>query len=46
MLDPRVKTPAPALARLASLSRQLYEAAKTTHADFLQARALCHLARQ
>jgi photosystem II stability/assembly factor-like uncharacterized protein len=40
LLDPRVKTPAPALARLASLSRQLYDAAKATHADFLQARAL------
>jgi len=39
-LDPRVKTAAPALARLAALSRALYEAAKTTHADYLQARAL------
>ncbi|HEX5971469.1 MAG TPA: hypothetical protein VFY85_06055 [Gemmatimonadaceae bacterium] len=39
-LDPRVKTPAPALARLASLSRELYEAAKATHGDYLQARAL------
>ena len=39
-LDPRVKTPAPALARLASLSHELYEAAKTTHAEYLQARAL------
>ncbi|HEX6599805.1 MAG TPA: hypothetical protein VF034_10825 [Gemmatimonadaceae bacterium] len=39
-LDPRVKTPTPALARLASLSRDLYEAAKTTHTDYLQARAL------
>jgi photosystem II stability/assembly factor-like uncharacterized protein len=39
-LDPRVKTPAPALARLASLSRELYEAAKSTHAEYLQARAL------
>ena len=39
-LDPRVKTPAPALARLASLSRELYDAARTTHADYLQARAL------
>jgi photosystem II stability/assembly factor-like uncharacterized protein len=39
-LDPRVKTPAPALARLASLSRELYDAARSTHADYLQARAL------
>ena len=39
-LDPRVKTPAPALARLVSLSRELYEGAKTTHAEYLQARAL------
>jgi hypothetical protein len=39
-LDPRVKTPAPALARLASLSHDLYEAAKTTHTEYLQARAL------
>jgi hypothetical protein len=39
-LDPRVKTPAPALARLASLSRELYDAARATHADYLQARAL------
>jgi photosystem II stability/assembly factor-like uncharacterized protein len=39
-LDPRVKTPAPALARLASLSRDLYEAAKSTHTEYLQARAL------
>ena len=46
-LDPRVKTPAPALARLASLSRELYDAAKTTHADYLLARALASsLARE
>jgi len=46
-LDPRVKTPAPALARLASLSRELYDAAKATHADYLQARALASsLARE
>jgi hypothetical protein len=39
-LDPRVRTPAAALSRLASLSRDLYDAAKTTHADYLRARAL------
>jgi hypothetical protein len=39
-LDPRVMTPAPALARLASLSRELYEGAKATHADYVRARAL------
>lgn len=39
-LDPRVETPVAALTRLASLSRELYEQAKTTHADYLQARSL------
>ncbi|MFI5256325.1 MAG: glycoside hydrolase [Gemmatimonadales bacterium] len=39
-LDPRVKTSASALAQLASLSRELYDGAKATHADYLQARAL------
>jgi photosystem II stability/assembly factor-like uncharacterized protein len=39
-LDPRVKTPAAALTRLASLSHDLYEAAKQSHADYLRARAL------
>jgi photosystem II stability/assembly factor-like uncharacterized protein len=39
-LDPRVKTPAPALARLASLSRELYEEARATHAAYLRARGL------
>ena len=38
-LDPRVKTPAAGLAQLASLSRQLYDAAVATHAAYLQARS-------
>jgi photosystem II stability/assembly factor-like uncharacterized protein len=39
-LDPRVKTPAAALAQLATLSRELYDVARSTHAGYLQARAL------
>jgi photosystem II stability/assembly factor-like uncharacterized protein len=38
-LDPRVKTPAAGLAQLASLSRQLYDAAVAAHAAYLQARS-------
>ena len=39
-LDPRVKTAAAGLAQLASLSREMYDAALATHAAQLQARAL------
>lgn len=39
-VDPRVKTPAPALARLATLSRDLYDRAVALHAAYLQARSL------
>ncbi|HEX8945897.1 MAG TPA: hypothetical protein VF785_22345, partial [Gemmatimonadaceae bacterium] len=39
-LDPRVKTPAAGLAQLATLSREMYEGAKTAHAAYNQARAL------
>jgi photosystem II stability/assembly factor-like uncharacterized protein len=39
-LDPRVKTPAAGLAQLASLSREMYDAAQAAHAAQLQARAL------
>jgi photosystem II stability/assembly factor-like uncharacterized protein len=39
-LDPRVRTPAAALQQLATLSRQLYDAAVATHAAYLQARTL------
>ncbi|MBI3792746.1 MAG: glycoside hydrolase [Gemmatimonadetes bacterium] len=39
-LDPRVKTPAAALARLNALTRQAYDAAVSTHAAFTQARGL------
>ena len=39
-LDPRVKTPATALAQLASLSRETYDAAWAAHAAYEQARAL------
>ncbi|HWH53927.1 MAG TPA: hypothetical protein VN651_20400 [Gemmatimonadaceae bacterium] len=39
-LDPRVKTPAAGLAQLASLTRELYDAAAADHAAFEQARAL------
>ena len=38
-LDPRVKTPAPALAKLASLSQELYDGAKAAHLAYLDARA-------
>ena len=40
VLDPRVKTPAAGLARLAALSTEMYERAVTTHDAFLRARAL------
>ncbi|HVT38015.1 MAG TPA: hypothetical protein VHE78_03155 [Gemmatimonadaceae bacterium] len=39
-LDPRVKTPVVGLARLNTLSREMYEGAKATHAAYTQARAL------
>jgi photosystem II stability/assembly factor-like uncharacterized protein len=39
-LDPRVKTPAPALAQLTNLSREMYDGAVAAHAALLQARAL------
>jgi hypothetical protein len=39
-LDPRVKTPAAALAQLASLSREMYDGAWSAHAAYLQARGL------
>src|SRR4029079_14885895 len=39
-LDPRVKTPAPALAQLAALSREMYDGAWAAHAAYEQARAL------
>lgn len=39
-LDPRVKTPAAALAQLATLSRDLYDRAIATHQAYLQARTL------
>jgi hypothetical protein len=39
-LDPRVKTPAAALAQLASLTKEMYEGAKALHVTFNQARAL------
>ncbi|HWJ22975.1 MAG TPA: hypothetical protein VNS52_11535, partial [Gemmatimonadaceae bacterium] len=39
-LDPRVKTPAAGLARLASLSRSAYDAAVATQAAYAKARAL------
>jgi photosystem II stability/assembly factor-like uncharacterized protein len=39
-LDPRVETPAADLARLAELSRQMYEGAIAAHAAYEQARAL------
>ena len=42
-LDPRVKTPAAGLAQLATLSREMYDGAVTTHAAQLQARALVAL---
>jgi photosystem II stability/assembly factor-like uncharacterized protein len=39
-LDPRVKTPAAALQQLATVSRELYDAAVATHAAYLEARTL------
>jgi photosystem II stability/assembly factor-like uncharacterized protein len=39
-LDPRVKTPAAGLAQLNTLSREMYEGARATHAAYNQARAL------
>jgi hypothetical protein len=39
-LDPRVKTPAAGLAQLATLSREMYDAALATHTAFVQARGL------
>ncbi|HXD47662.1 MAG TPA: hypothetical protein VN600_02740, partial [Gemmatimonadaceae bacterium] len=39
-LDPRVNTPAAGLAQLASLTRQLYDAAAADHAAYEQARTL------
>jgi hypothetical protein len=39
-LDPRVKTTAAGLTQLASLSREMYDGAVSTHASYLQARAL------
>jgi hypothetical protein len=38
-LDPRVKTPAPALAKLTSLTQELYDGAKAAHLAYLEARA-------
>ena len=39
-LDPRVRTPAATLARVASLTRELYDGAAAAHAAHLEARAL------
>ncbi|HEV8357242.1 MAG TPA: hypothetical protein VGQ17_10805 [Gemmatimonadales bacterium] len=39
-LDPRVRTPAVGLARLAALSREMYDGARTARAAYLEARAL------
>ena len=39
-LDPRVKTPAPALAQLATLTREMYDGARATQEAFTAARAL------
>ena len=39
-LDPRVRTPAAALARVASLTRDLYQGAAAAHAALIEARAL------
>ncbi|HEY8311520.1 MAG TPA: hypothetical protein VIG47_13235, partial [Gemmatimonadaceae bacterium] len=39
-LDPRVTTPAAALAQLATLSRDMYDAAGAAHTEYVQARAL------
>lgn len=40
VLDPRVKTPAVALAQQAALTTEMYRGAVATHAAFVQARAL------
>ncbi len=39
-LDPRVKTAAPVLNRIASLTREMYSGASTAHSAYLQARSL------
>jgi photosystem II stability/assembly factor-like uncharacterized protein len=39
-LDPRLRTPAPALAQLATLSREMYDGAVAAHAAWARARAL------
>ncbi len=39
-LDPRVKTPAPALNALATTTKEAYVAARTLHEQYLEARAL------
>jgi hypothetical protein len=39
-LDPRVKTPAAALTKLASLSKEMYTSARTAHSAYLSARTL------
>ncbi len=39
-LDPRVKTPAAGLARLATLSREMYDDAVAAHAAYVEVRAL------
>jgi hypothetical protein len=39
-LDPRVRTPAPALQQLATVTRDLYDRALATHAAYVEARAL------
>lgn len=39
-LDPRVKTPAAGLAKLASLTKEMYRGAVAAHAAYLEARAL------
>ncbi|MDQ6888593.1 MAG: glycoside hydrolase [Gemmatimonadota bacterium] len=39
-LDPRVKTPAAGLARLATLSREMYDGAHAAHVAYAQARSL------
>ena len=39
-LDPRVKTPAAGLTQLATLSREMYDAAAAARADYQQARSL------
>ena len=45
-LDPRVTTPAADLARLAELSREMYDGSVTAHAAYEQARALVDGARR